>query len=578
LLTDWLIVRRLGAELDKRLRGARIRSAGVLADGRFGLRTAAGVLAFDAFGELPLVLPVPDQPVAAAPGWPRAMADALEGLKIERIRARRGDRLLALDAASLSRFGVVSQSRLVAELVPRFGNLVLLKGETVVAAAKAFEKGGRTARTVSPGETYEAPPLPRRAAALPDLEVELAPLAGGDAGEAARKRAAKALRAAEPLLPLVLADSFVAEAARVPWASAAALGAWLTEKTRTLIASTEGDPDGLGDVFAYYADGRLVQAHVVPLHQYAALELRRSRELVPLLAGAAAEQASKAGSAGFTARRDVLRARVAKRRAALAAEREALAAGRTDESELERLRTWGDLLYAHAADVPARATSFTPPSAPDVTIPLDPDTDAKANAAAIFKRYRKAVGRRAHAERRLAQLEPEERAVETLAWEVERAVPETLDELRAAVDGLDRRAHSKRRAAPEKPAGQRGKRGHLEVALAEDARAFVGRSPTGNAELTFRIARPDDLWFHARNIPGAHVVLRLDAAREPSEAEVEAAASLAAFHSKARASEKVEVDYTRRKYVRKQIGGAPGLVWYTHARTLLVAPRDAVPS
>ena len=574
MLTDWLIVRRLGAEVDKRLRGARIRSVGMLADGRFGLRTPAGVLAFDAFGELPLVLLERDQPLSPEPGWPRAVADALEGLKIERIRARRGDRLIALDAASRSRFGVVSQSRLVAELVPRFGNLVLLKGDTVVAAAKSFEKGGRTVRTVTPGEPYEAPPLPARRELPADFEHEFAALAGGDAGEPARKRAAKALRAAEPLLPLVLADSFVAEAASIPWASAAPLVAWLRDKARALIASTEGEPEGLGDVFGYFDGGRLVQAHVLPLHQFASLTQRRSRELVPLLADAANEQAAKAGNAGFTARREALRSRLAKRRATLAAERATLEGDRADDSEVERLRSWGDLLYANAPDVPAGASSYAPPAAPGVTIALDPELDAKANAAAIFKRYRKAVGKRAHAERRLAQLEGEERALDALAWEVDRAVAETVDELRAAVDALDRRKAPKR--AEKGP--PRGKRGPLEVALGEDVRAFVGRSPTGNADLTFRVARPDDLWFHARNIPGAHVVLRLDAAREPSDAEVRAAAALAAFHSKAGSAEKVEVDYTRRKFVRKQAGGAPGLVWYTNARTLLVAPRDpAVP-
>jgi predicted ribosome quality control (RQC) complex YloA/Tae2 family protein len=581
VLTDWLIIRRLGAELDKRLRGARIRSVGMLADGRFGLRTPAGVLAFDAFGELPLVLLERDQPLSPEPGWPRAVADALEGLKIERIRARRGDRLIALDAASRSRFGVVSQSRLVAELVPRFGNLVLLKGDMVVAAAKSFEKGGRTLRTVTQGEPYEAPPLPARRELGPGFEDEFAALADGHSGEPARKRAAKALRAAEPLLPLVIADSFVAEAASVPWASAAVLVAWLRAKARALITATEGEPEGLGDVFGYFDGGRLLQAHVLPLYQFAAAPMglapvteRRSRELVPLLADAANEKAAKAGNAGFTARREVLRSRVAKRRAALAAERAALEADRADDSELERLRSWGDLLYAHAPDVPPRARDYEPPTAPGVTIALDPELDAKANAAAIFKRYRKSVGKRAHAERRLAQLESEERALDALAWEVDRAVPETVEELRAAVDALDRRKAPKR---VEK--GQpRGKRGPLEVALGEDVRAFVGRSPTGNAELTFRVARPDDLWFHARNIPGAHVVLRLDAAREPSDAEVRAAAALAAFHSKAGSAEKVEVDYTRRKFVRKQAGGAPGLVWYTNARTLLVAPRDpAVP-
>ncbi len=570
MLTDWLIVRRLGAELDKRLRGARIRSAGMLADGRFGLRTPAGVLAFDAFGTLPLVLLERDQALAPEPGWPRVVADALEGLKIERIRARRGDRLLAIDAASRSRFGVVSQSRLVAELVPRFGNIVLLKGDTVVGAAKSFEKGGRTLRTVTPGEPYEPPPLPAKAASPANLAAELAAFAAGETDEAARKRAAKALRAEEPLLPLVVADSFLAEAAGVPWASGDVLAGWLLEKARALIASTEGEPAGLGDVFAYFEAGRLVQAHVVRLHQYAALDERRLRNLLPLLADAADAQAATAGNAGFTARRETLRARLAKRRAALAAERAGLEADGADASELDRLRSWGETLYAYEADVPPRATAYSPPGDPGMTIALDPELDAKANAAAIFKRYRKAVGKRAHVERRLVQLDAEERAVETLAWEVDRAVPETLDELRAAVDALDRR---KARKAPAKEQ-QRGKRGPLEVALAADARAFVGRSPTGNAELTFRVARPDDLWFHARNIPGAHVVLRLDAAREPSEAEVRAAAALAAFHSKAGAADKVEVDYTQRKYVRKQVGGAPGLVWYTHARTVLVTPRD----
>ena len=575
MLTDWLLVRRLGVELHKRLQGARIRSAGLLADGRFGLRTGAGVLAFDVFGELPLLLLEPDQPLSPEPGWPRALADALEGLKIERIRARRGDRLIALDAASRSRFGVVSQSRLVAELVPRFGNLVLLKGETVVAAAKSFQKGGRTLRTVTPGEPYEPPPLPRSPATPPPLAEELAALASGDAAEPARKRGAKALRAAAPLLPLLVADSFVAEAARIPWASSDVLAAWLLEKTRDLIAATEGEPEGLGDVLVYTEGGRLVQAHVVPLLQFAGLDTRRVRELSPLLAGAAADAATNAGNAGFTARRDVLRARVAKRRAALAQERSSLDADRGDDSELERLRAWGELLYAHVLEVPARASTFVPPSAPEVSITLDPELDAKANAAAIFKRYRKAVGRRAHVERRLVKLEAEEGAVESLAWELERAIPETLDELRTAVDALDRRKApqvAKQRTQNDK------KRGPLEVSLGHDARAFVGRSPTGNAELTFRVARPDDLWFHARNIPGAHVVLRLDAPREASEAELQAAAALAAFHSKARAADKVEVDYTRRKYVRKQAGGAPGLVWYTNARTVLVAPRDAAVS
>ena len=85
----------------------------------------------------------------------------------------------------------------------------------------------------------------------------------------------------------------------------------------------------------------------------------------------------------------------------------------------------------------------------------------------------------------------------------------------------------------------------------------MGRSPQNNADLTFRIARPDDLWFHARGVPGAHVVLRIDGSRAATVAELRGAAELAAYHSKARTSGLVPVDYTPRKYVRKTIDVTP---------------------
>jgi predicted ribosome quality control (RQC) complex YloA/Tae2 family protein len=116
------------------------------------------------------------------------------------------------------------------------------------------------------------------------------------------------------------------------------------------------------------------------------------------------------------------------------------------------------------------------------------------------------------------------------------------------------------------------KRVPLEFRTESGSRIVVGRSPIENADVTFRIARPDDLWFHTRGIPGAHVVLSRDDRQEPSDDDVRSAASLAAFYSKARASGSVAVDYTQRKHVRKQRNAPPGLVWYTHASTVTVAP------
>jgi len=566
VLTDWLIVRRLAAELDRTLRGARIREAGRIADGRFGLRVSGGTVALDAFGPTPIVALEPDRALDRASGWVRTMADALEGLRIDGIRARRGDRLVAFACSSRSRFGVESGYRLVVELVPRFGNIVLLKDDTVVSAAKEFGRSDNARRATIAGEPYEPPPLPGPPAAALSLADAYALMTSED-GVPARTSASAALRAAVPLLPRLIVDSLVAESGRALGADPAALAERTLSRARSLVEATTGASDGIGDVFAYRDGGRLVQCHIVALAQYADLTVSREPELAPLLAenvgGATRARASQA----FEARRAALGRRIEKRRAIVAAELGALERERDDANARDALRRAGELLYAHISDVPPRATSFVPSSEPGLTICLDPELDAKANAAAIFKRYRKATAKLEHIAKRIAELAGDARFAEHLAWELERAEPETLEEASDDIQRLERR---KAIAPKERPK----KRKPLDVTLSDDARVYVGRSPVGNADLTFRIARPEDLWFHARETPGAHVVLRIDSARAATQAELHVAAGLAAFHSKARASEKVSVDYTERRHVRRQPNAPPGLVWYTGAKTLLVAPSD----
>lgn len=547
MLTDWLIVRRLGAELDRLLRGAHVRAVGRMADGRFGLRVTQGTLAIDAFGPTPVVTLEGAPELERTAGWVRTMADALEGLRVDRVRARRGDRLLAFDCSSRSRFGVASGYRLVVELVPRFGNVVLLKDDTVVSAAKEFARGANALRATVVGEAYEPPPLP-------------APSPGGTSP-------ADILRTALPLLPRLVAESLVAEAARAEGAAPEALLERCLARGRALLEAADGEPSALGDVFAYRDAGRLVQCHIVPLAQFGELAMTRERALLPLLADAVGGATRARARQGFTARRSALRARIEKRRAALAAERAGLERERDDAAARDTLRVAGELLYAHLTDVPPGAASFVPPSDPAVTIALDPALDAKANAAAIFRRYRKAVAKLEHVTRRLGELQTEASFAEELAWELDRAEPETLDDVAESVERFERR-----KSVPAR--GREGKRRPLDVKLGDGARVYVGRSPHGNADLTFRVAKPDDLWFHARATPGAHVVLHFDAQRAAQPAELQRAAELAAYYSKARESEKVAVDYTERKHVRRQRNAPAGLVWYTNARTLTVRPRS----
>jgi predicted ribosome quality control (RQC) complex YloA/Tae2 family protein len=300
------------------------------------------------------------------------------------------------------------------------------------------------------------------------------------------------------------------------------------------------------------------------------LTCTREPALLPVVSELSADVAEQRSGAAFEQRVAALRARVAKRRGELDDERSALERESADAAEADLLRRSGDALYAHLNDVPRGASQFVSPADPSLVIELDPRLDAKGNAAAFFKRYRKARAKREHAQRRLSELAHDDGFAQELAWELERAETTALAELSEAVERFERRARKARGSASVSR-----RRPALEVRLSDDARVLIGRSPRGNAELTFKTARPDDLWFHARAIPGAHVVLRIDSRRAPHDDEVRAAAELAAYHSRARESETVPVDYTERKYVRRRPNAPPGLVWYTDARSLLVHPRPS---
>jgi predicted ribosome quality control (RQC) complex YloA/Tae2 family protein len=100
----------------------------------------------------------------------------------------------------------------------------------------------------------------------------------------------------------------------------------------------------------------------------------------------------------------------------------------------------------------------------------------------------------------------------------------------------------------------------------------VGRGARENHRLTFSTARPEDLWLHARDVPGAHVILRDDEGRANPE-DIREAAEVAAFFSGAREQPRADVHVARRKHVRPADGG-PGRVRLAHSENVRVSPRD----
>ena len=103
----------------------------------------------------------------------------------------------------------------------------------------------------------------------------------------------------------------------------------------------------------------------------------------------------------------------------------------------------------------------------------------------------------------------------------------------------------------------------------------MGKNNRQNDELSFKIARPRDLWLHVKTYPGSHTLVVTNGLAVPDTTLYEAAV-LAAIHSKANTSGKVEIDYTEIKFVKKPPGAIPGMVTYSNFKTILVPPDVSV--
>jgi predicted ribosome quality control (RQC) complex YloA/Tae2 family protein len=114
--------------------------------------------------------------------------------------------------------------------------------------------------------------------------------------------------------------------------------------------------------------------------------------------------------------------------------------------------------------------------------------------------------------------------------------------------------------------------GIQEYVLPGGWRVLVGRTASANDQLSLRIARPNDRWFHIRGMPGSHVVLRVPEGATPDRATQELAAAIAAFHSKARSAGTVGVSCTEARHVSKPPNAKPGTVTIRKETVLKVQP------
>ena len=205
--------------------------------------------------------------------------------------------------------------------------------------------------------------------------------------------------------------------------------------------------------------------------------------------------------------------------------------------------------------------------APDLVIELNPQRSPLENAQAYFRKYEKAKSAQQAVPKLIAETGVEMNYIAQL--EVDLANAANWLEIDDVIQALQGRGYWQGKRLRRLGGGNR--QGPLRIVSRDGYVIWVGRNSRQNEQLTFKTANAQDLWLHARDVPGAHVIIRNDGRRIKDELIAEAAA-VTAWYSARRSETRVQVDYTRVKYLRAIKGAGPGMVTYRNESTIVVQP------
>lgn len=231
-----------------------------------------------------------------------------------------------------------------------------------------------------------------------------------------------------------------------------------------------------------------------------------------------------------------------------------------DTEKRDTYRIYGELLntYGYGAQPGAKSLeALNYYTNENITIPLDPTLSTTENAKKYFDKYNK-LKRTYEALSQLTQeVKSEIDHLESISNSLDIALRE--EDLAEIKEELTESGYIRRKSGIKK---QKAASRPFHYISSDGFHMYVGKNNYQNDELTFKVATGNDWWFHAKKIPGSHVIVRLGSADELPDRTFEEAARLAAYYSKGRDQEKVEIDYIQKKHVKKPAGAKPGFVVY----------------
>ena len=485
------------------------------------------------------------------------MRKHLIGGRLTSVKQNYSDRVLEFVFEHTDELGDRAKKSIICEFMGKHSNIILVSADgKIMESARHVNESVSSFREVLPGLKYMPPPehgkIPFDLIDVPALSARLAGKAG-ELGKLIRDNiSGLSLPLGREIAYRVSGDetAVVSDASEYAPRIAAEIADILTNPSPSVTLDGEGNPKELL-AFAYKSRSDIKKQSFALLSE-ATDEFYRLRD---------ARERLGQKSASLT--RSV-KTNIERLQKKLMLQQEAYdGAARSEEYRIK-----GEMLSASPHLVKKGMKSVELPNYYDescalLTVELDEKLNAAANAQRYFKLYKKAQVARKLA---LEQLESGRKELDYLesvlfilsASPDEAALAEIREEL--VREGYIKDTASRRQIKALPPSSP------LKFTSPDGTEIFVGRNNLQNDRLTFS-AQPDEIWLHAKDIPGAHVIIK---SASPSDETLLYAATLAAQNSSGATSGAVDVDYTQRKFVKKPSGARPGKVTYSHGRTLRV--------
>lgn len=509
-----------------------------------------------------------------APGFAMLLRKHIGSGKITAIEQLGLERIVRIETTQLNELGDIAPHALYVELMGKYSNIIFTDESNVILdSMRRVPASVSSLREVLPGRPYFIPEKLQKTNPLSLTEKTFAAALAAESGLPLDR----ALSAAFSGISSLAAQDILYRASIDPRAGFSDLRS--EEKARlfgTFDSVIEKVRSGQFSPIMYVRDELPIEFAALPLAMLEAegLSLRAYDSMSELLYSYYSLRAESARMRQKSAdlRRLVQNHLERSQRKRILQEKQL-----ADSQKKEKYRVYGDLLNTYAFQVPPGADSFVAENFYDdnkpLRIPLDKNLTPAENAKKYFDRYAKLKRTELAVGQELEKTVQEEAHLSSVLTALELATEESdLAEIREELAAFQ---YVKRQRSPKGKRPQKIQSHPLRFRSSDGFDIYVGKNNFQNEELTFKVASGSDWWFHAKGMPGSHVIVKANGQELPDRCFEEAAA-LAAYYSKGRDQDKVEIDYLQRRNVKKVNGAPPGFVIYHSNWSMMAKPRAEI--